>query len=64
MVDYFKSSVAGAALLTALGAPALAASPPHLDNGAEDYEFVLPSYGNISAFSGATNPFYGEIKPH
>ncbi len=64
MVDYFKSSVAGAALLTALGAPALAASPPHLDNGAEDYEFVLPSYGNISAFSGATNPFYGEINPH
>lgn len=63
MVNYLKSSVAGAALLTALGAPALAASPPHSDNGAEDYEFVLPSYGSISAFSGATNPFYGGINP-
>jgi hypothetical protein len=56
-----KNTVAAAALVGALGAPAFAAAPPGQDEASEQYEFVLPSYGTINPFYGTINPFYGDI---
>lgn len=57
-----KQTVACAALTAALGSPALAAPPGHVED-AEQYQFVLPSYGVIDPFYGDINPFYGDISP-
>ena len=63
MKNSLKSTVAAAALLGAVGAPALAAQSPEPVEAANEYEFVLPSYGTINPFYGTINPFYGTINP-
>ncbi|MEQ8406166.1 MAG: S8 family peptidase [Oceanicaulis sp.] len=63
MKTSLKRTAAAAALLGAIGAPALAAQPPQPGAAEASSQFVLPRYGTINPFYGTINPFYGTINP-